>query len=77
MIPYLKAFGRNLARRRTLDQDYLDDEIRSYVEMSAEESLGLGMSSDQTQRQARIAIGGVEQVKQAVRDRSTGVFLAR
>lgn len=74
MIPYLRAFWRNLTRRRTLDQD-LDDEIRSYVEMGAEENLGLGMSSDQAHRQARLALGGVEQVKQAVRDRSAGVFL--
>lgn len=74
MIPYLRAFWRNLTRRRTLDQD-LDDEIRSYVEMSAQENLRSGMPSDQAHREARLAIGGVEQVKQAVRDRSTGVFL--
>jgi hypothetical protein len=74
LIPYLKAFWRNLTRRRSLEQD-LDDEIQSYVEMSAEENLGLGMLPDQAHREARLAIGGVEQVKQAVRDRSTGVWL--
>jgi hypothetical protein len=74
LIPYLRAFWRNLTRRRTLDKD-LDDEIRSYVEMSAEENVGSGMPADRAYRDARLAIGGVEQVKQAVRDRSTGVFL--
>ena len=76
LIPYLRAFWRNLTRRRSLDQD-LDDEICSYVEMSAEENVGSGMPAGQARREARLAIGGVEQVKQAVRDRSTGVFWTR
>lgn len=74
MIPYLRAFWRNLTRRRRREQE-LDDEIRSYIEMSAEENVGSGMPPDRAQRESRLAIGGVEQVKQAVRDHSTGVFL--
>lgn len=58
MIPYLRAFCRDLARRRTLDQD-LEDEIRSYVEISAEENLALGMFSDQAHRQARLLFYGI------------------
>ena len=74
MIPRLKAIWRNLTKWETLDQE-LDEEVRTYVEMVASENMRTGMASEQAYREARITVGGVEQVKQAVRDGSGGVFV--
>ncbi len=74
MISRLKAIWRNITRWEALDQE-LDDEVQSYVEMVASENVRAGMAPEQAYREARIAAGGLEQVKQAVRDESTGVFV--
>ena len=74
MISQLKAMWRNLTKWRALDQE-LDEEVRSYVEMVASENVRTGMAPEQAYREALIAAGGLEQVKQAVRDDSTGVFV--
>ena len=74
MIPRVKAIWRNITRWERLDQE-LDEEVRSYLEMAASEKMRDGMPPEQAYREARIALGGLEQVKQAVRDHSTGVFV--
>ena len=74
MISRLKSFWRNITKWEALDQE-LHEEVRSYVEMVASEKVRTGMAPEQAYREARIAAGGLEQVKQAVRDSSTGVFV--
>jgi len=74
LIPRLKAIWRNITKWEALDQE-LDEEVRNYVEMVASENMRAGMAPQQAYREARIAVGSVEQVKQAVRDQSGGVFL--
>jgi predicted permease len=55
--------------RRKLERE-LEEEIRSHLEMQIEENLRQGMSLEEAQRAARLRFGGVEQVKEAYRDKS-------
>src|SRR5262245_60576800 len=55
--------------RRKLERE-LDEEIRSHLEMQIEDNLLQGMSSEDARRAARLRFGGVEQVKDAYREKS-------
>jgi putative ABC transport system permease protein len=70
----LRALIRNLFRRRRVEQD-LDQEIRSFADMLADEKARGGMSRQEAQRAARIELGGIEQVKEQVRASRTGAWL--
>ena len=59
---------RALLLRDRLERE-LDDEIRSHLEMQAEENRRRGMSPDEAWRAARRRFDGVERVKEAYRDR--------
>ena len=67
----IKSTLETLFRKQSLDRD-LDAELRGYVDHLAEEKIRIGLSRDQAYRQARIELGGVEQVKEKVRDRRLG-----
>jgi len=56
-------------KRRKLERE-LEEEIRSHLEMQIEDNLRQGMSPEEAQRAARLRFGGVEQVKEAYRDKS-------
>jgi putative ABC transport system permease protein len=76
-MPMLSRFTsliRNLFQRRRRDEA-LDAEVRGYVEMLAEERMRQGMRPEEARRTARMEVGGVEQVKESVRDIRTGVWL--
>jgi hypothetical protein len=62
---------RNLLRKHAVEQA-LDDELRSSVELLAEEKMQAGLSRSVALRQARIELGGVEQVKEKVREIRVG-----
>jgi predicted permease len=53
----------------------LDQEVQSHLEMLTQENIQAGMSHSEAQRAARIELGGIEQVKQQVRDRRLGNWL--
>src|SRR5215217_1504866 len=65
---------RNLFRREQVDQD-LDAEIRSYFDTLVEEKLAAGMPPDEARRAAAIEVGGIEQVKERVRETRAGALL--
>ena len=69
-----RSFLRNLFLSQRVELD-LDLEVRSHLEMLIEENIRAGMSPRAAQRAARIELGGVEQVKEQVRDSRTGAFL--
>ncbi len=71
----LRGLIRNVVRRARLEQE-LSDEVRSYVELLADEKAEQGMTPEQARRAARIQVGGVEQVKEQVRSRRAGAGLA-
>jgi predicted permease len=70
----LKYLIRNLARKTKRDAE-LDAEVGGYAEMLADEKMRSGMSPDEARRAARIELGGVEQVKEQVRDVRAGAWL--
>src|SRR5688500_1056322 len=49
--------------------DEFDAELQSHLEMHTADNIRAGMSPDEAQRQARIALGGVEQTKERYRER--------
>jgi macrolide transport system ATP-binding/permease protein len=69
-----RSFLRNLFFTRRVDAD-LDQEVRSHLEMLIEEKMRAGVPAAEARRAARIELGGVEQVKEQVRDSRTGAFL--
>ncbi len=70
----LASFLRNMLHKERVERD-LDEEVRSYVNMLAEEKMRAGMSPERARREARIELGGVEQVKEEVREVRTGTVL--
>ncbi len=67
---------KNLFKREKVERD-LDSELRAYVEMVTDEKVTTGVSASEARRLALAEIGGVEQVKQAVRDHRAGTSLDR
>jgi putative ABC transport system permease protein len=67
----LGSLWRNLFARRRLERD-LDDELRAYVDQLAEEKRAAGMGAAEAERAARIELGGLEQVKEEVRQTRAG-----
>ena len=77
--PRLKSIYRNLFEKcrvhDSLKGDPLEEELRAYVEMIAEERIAAGMSATEARRSVLAEFGGIEQVKQAVRDQRAGAGL--
>jgi putative ABC transport system permease protein len=74
LLRWLSSYGRNLLHKSRLDQE-LDEELRSYVEMLTGEKIAQGIDADEARRAALIEVGGIEQVKEQVRDGRTGAML--
>jgi predicted permease len=64
----------NLSHQRENEQE-LDQELKSYIDLLAEEKVQSGMTQEAARRSARIELGGVEQVKEQVRDVRAGAWL--
>jgi predicted permease len=71
LLSRIRSILRNLLRKRQVEAQ-LDEEIRAYVDMRADEKIAAGMPESEARRSARVEIGGVEQVKQAVRGHRAG-----
>ncbi len=69
-----RSFLRNLFLSRRVEED-LDQEVHSHLEMLTEENIRAGMSPQEAQRAARIELGGIEQVKEQVREERLGNWL--
>jgi len=76
MISRLRALWMYVFRRNQLDDD-LDEELSAYVELVSAEKVRSGMSTEEAFRNARRETGGVEQIRQGVRDIRVGVTLER
>ena len=68
----LRSILRNLLHKEEVEKD-LDAEVRAFVSMLADEKVAAGTSQEEAQRRASAECGGVEQVKQSVRDGRSGV----
>ena len=65
---------RNLFTRPRVERD-LDDELRAYLDQLTDEKRAAGMEAAEARRAARIELGGMEQVKEEVRQVRTGQML--
>ncbi len=65
---------RNLFRRNTVERQ-LDEELQSYVALLTEEKKSRGVPAEEARRTALVELGGVAQVKQAVREARAGNYL--
>src|SRR5206468_6348633 len=70
----VRSFLRNLFSIRRVEVD-LDQEVRSHLELLTEENIRAGMPPKEAQRAARIELGGIEQMKEQVRDVQTANWL--
>jgi hypothetical protein len=59
-------FRSVVARRR--EEREMEEELQAHLELLAEEKLGRGATPDEAWRAARVELGSVESVKEAVRD---------
>jgi macrolide transport system ATP-binding/permease protein len=67
----LSNLWRNLIRKQRVE-DQLDAEVRSYLELLEEEKIRKGLEPRTAHREALIELGGIEQVKESVRDARAG-----
>jgi len=65
---------QSLFRKSRLDRE-LDAELRFHLDAQIEANLRTGMTREEARRQAQLTLGGVEQVKEHVREVRPGFFL--
>ncbi len=70
----LKSIVLNLIHKEQVETE-LDAEIRTYVEAAADEKIAAGMAPSEARRTALAEMGGIEPVKQAVRDHRSGTAI--
>ena len=70
----LASLLRNLLHKQREERE-LDAEVRAYELLLADEKLRAGMNLQEALRQARLELGGVEQVKEQVREIRAGHVL--
>jgi predicted permease len=70
----VQGFLRNLFSARRVDAD-LDREVHAHLELLIAENIRAGMPPLEAQRAARIELGGIEQVKEQVREERLGNWL--
>lgn len=69
-----KSAMRTILHKQQVESE-LDMELRSYVDAIADEKIATGISPSEARRQALAESGGLEQVKQAVRDRRASTLV--
>jgi predicted permease len=70
----MSSLLRNLLGKEKLESQ-LDNELRAYVEIATNEKIAAGVSASEARRITLVDFGGIEQVKQAVRDHRAGTSL--
>src|SRR5919107_4966015 len=74
LMSRLSSLRRNLLRRERVERE-LAEEIDACLEMLAEAKAAEGLSPEEARRAALIELGGVEQVKESVREVRVGHFI--
>jgi putative ABC transport system permease protein len=73
-MSFLGSLSHNLRRRRHVEQD-LDEEVRAHLELLVDQRRATGLDEAAARRAAQLELGGIGQVKDAVRDVRRGVWL--
>jgi predicted permease len=74
LMPRLEILRRNLLQRERVDRD-LDEELEAYLELLVEAKVAAGLKPQEARRAALIELGGLDQVKERVREVRVGHFL--
>src|SRR5215469_3216102 len=74
MFAKIQSFVRNLFSSRRVEAD-LADEVRAHLQMLMEENIRAGMTPSEAARAASAELGGIEQVKEQVREQRLGNWL--
>jgi len=74
LFSHIASLWRNLSRRRQVERE-LSEEVSSYVDLATHAKLKDGLTEGDARREALVEFGGVEQVKEEVRDVRLGHFL--
>ena len=74
LIARIRAAFRNLFRRSEVEAR-LDAEVRSYADLLTDEKIAAGLAPAEARRRALAESGGLEQIRQSVRDRRAGAAL--
>ncbi len=75
-MPNLARLLRNSFHKKRIEQD-LDDEIRFYLETTAQNKMAAGMNEEEARRAARLELGSVDSLKDSVRDVRAGAMVER
>jgi len=67
----LRAIARSWLRNRRLDEE-LGEELRFHLERETEANVAAGMAPEEARRAARLALGGMEQIKEDARAERPG-----
>jgi putative ABC transport system permease protein len=70
----ISSLFRNLVLSNRVERE-LDEEVRSYLALLIDEKIAAGMSAEEAHRAARIELGGIDQVKEKVRDIRKGAMI--
>ena len=73
-LPWFRNTFQSLTNKERLDRD-LDEELQAYLDLLVGEKVQQGMSPEAALREARIELGGTEQVKEEVRESRAGAAL--
>ena len=73
-LPWFRSTFQSLTNKERLDRD-LDEELQAYLDLLVGEKVQQGMSPEAALREARIELGGTEQVKEEVRESRAGAAL--
>ncbi|MEP6534317.1 MAG: ABC transporter permease [Bryobacteraceae bacterium] len=73
MRPFFNLL-RNLVRKQQVET-HLDAELRSYLDLLEQEKIQSGLDPATARREALLEVGGIEQVKESVRDVRAGRWL--
>src|ERR1035441_8531396 len=74
LLNLLASLRRNLFTRPRMERD-LDEEVHAYLDQLTDEKREAGMGTPEARRAALIEFGGLEQVKEEVRQARTGQML--
>jgi hypothetical protein len=71
LLPRLASLWRNLTDKESADHE-LNEELRAHVDLLTERKLSEGLNAEEARRAALVEVGGIEQVKERVREVRTG-----
>src|SRR6185295_6387574 len=69
-----RSLARNVFSRGSVERD-LDANVRSYADLLTDEHVRAGMTAEAARRAALVEVGGMERVKDDVREVRAGSFL--